>query len=403
MPYRQCKGVTKAGKRCRTGAQAGSDYCGNHQDQAHGNREAAMAASFREQSDETKRFVMSKVEEIEGACPTCGLTDYIVNGTCEPCAIFYTQTEQPQIEEENTMNKNCEKDIHFPVVSEEGGGMILCEFCGLTMEHALTVDQMLNIYGEIIGIAGELSNEMNAGAYGEPESEDYKEAQKDLFNLSYQIDIMDNMITERQKEDNVDPERAWEQEVQHMYENTIVEPLFVTVTGHRPQKIGGYNFNNPIRKRCREEFKRVLNKLQSENPDKEIVVITGGALGIDQDYAKVAYDNGFRFDVYVPFRGQELKWPEEAQARYRRMLSVANEVVYVDEREGKDMTYKQVSAAMQKRNIVMIDNGDVLVATWNGTEGGTANAVTYATGKKDIIFIDPTGTNKTSIRRKEEN
>jgi precorrin-6x reductase len=45
---------------------------------------------------------------------------------------------------------------------------------------------------------------------------------------------------------------------------------------------------------------------------------------------------------------------------------------------------------MQRRNMQMIDCADIVIAVWDGSTGGTKNAVDYAeeSGLK-IIFIDP--------------
>ena len=45
---------------------------------------------------------------------------------------------------------------------------------------------------------------------------------------------------------------------------------------------------------------------------------------------------------------------------------------------------------MQKRNIWMVDNADVLVAIWDGSSGGPKNTVEYTRKvKKPILHIDP--------------
>ncbi len=45
---------------------------------------------------------------------------------------------------------------------------------------------------------------------------------------------------------------------------------------------------------------------------------------------------------------------------------------------------------MQKRNEWMVDNCDMLVAVWDGTDGGTYNCIDYAKRmKKPRILIDP--------------
>jgi uncharacterized phage-like protein YoqJ len=45
---------------------------------------------------------------------------------------------------------------------------------------------------------------------------------------------------------------------------------------------------------------------------------------------------------------------------------------------------------MQLRNEFMVNNSDIVIAVWDGTNGGTANCVKYAqVENKEIIIIDP--------------
>ena len=69
-------------------------------------------------------------------------------------------------------------------------------------------------------------------------------------------------------------------------------------------------------------------------------------------------------------------WPAEARARYASLLTRAAEVVYVS-------PPGYAPAKMHARNAWMIDRADGVVALWDGSPGGTSNAVEYArrTGK----------------------
>lgn len=186
-------------------------------------------------------------------------------------------------------------------------------------------------------------------------------------------------------------------------ETVETDVLYVSVTGHRPPKIGGYDKNNRIRVGIRNEIERVLIKIRNENPDKEVRLIVGGALGVDQDAARVAYKIGMKYIAYIAFQGQELRWPKKAQEAYYTMLELAYAVNYVTIKSAHEQwSYKQVAEALQKRNVAMIDDSQILIAVWNGKEsGGTYNAVQYAASeevKRTTIFIDPSGKNQTKIR-----
>jgi uncharacterized phage-like protein YoqJ len=153
--------------------------------------------------------------------------------------------------------------------------------------------------------------------------------------------------------------------------------MVVSVTGHRPDKLGGYDFYNPKRSWVRDRLKDELNRLKPSS------AICGMALGVDQDFAFVCLELGIPFLAAIPFIGQERIWPKESQDLYSQLLSRAYHIVVVS--EGGYAAWK-----MQIRNEWMVDNCDTLIAVWDGTSGGTRNCVKYATKvHKHIVRIDP--------------
>ncbi len=152
----------------------------------------------------------------------------------------------------------------------------------------------------------------------------------------------------------------------------------VAVTGHRPEKIGGYDFYNKQRTWIRERLKEQIITLQPQ------YAITGMALGVDQDYAYVCCELGMPFIAAVPFEGQEAKWPAESQRFYRELLARAQHVQVVS--PGGYAAWK-----MQKRNEWMVDYCRILIAVWDGSSGGTGNCVQYAEMiGRPMVRIDPT-------------
>lgn len=142
-------------------------------------------------------------------------------------------------------------------------------------------------------------------------------------------------------------------------------PLIVAGTGHRPNKLGGYEWNSiqqGILERTTEELLRL----------KPSLVVSGMALGFDQILACIALEHKIPLLAAVPFRGQEQAWPEDSQRYYRNILADAAEVVYVC--DGGYAPNK-----MQRRNEWMVDNCDLLLACWDGSPGGTGNCIRYAT------------------------
>lgn len=143
--------------------------------------------------------------------------------------------------------------------------------------------------------------------------------------------------------------------------------MILAVTGHRPDKLGGYDVDTRLRVR-----KLALAALDELDPS---LVITGMAQGWDTAIAAAAITLDIPFVAAIPFAGQEAVWPEGDQDLYRRLLAQASVVEYVC-----DPGY--AAWKMLRRNAWMVDHAEHLLALWNGTEGGTANCVEYATRRR---------------------
>lgn len=146
--------------------------------------------------------------------------------------------------------------------------------------------------------------------------------------------------------------------------------MIIAGTGHRPDKLGGYNNEAFLHlvKIC-EDYLRV------ENPD---LVISGVALGFDMALFQAALNLDISVRAAVPFKGQEVKWSDKSQTYYHNLLRKASEIVYVC-----DPGY--ASWKMQKRNEYMTNECSKLVACWDGSEGGTGNCVAYALSKSKPV------------------
>lgn len=156
--------------------------------------------------------------------------------------------------------------------------------------------------------------------------------------------------------------------------------MIVAATGHRPDKIGGYDYYHPQRAWIREQMKKALVDLGATK------TISGMALGIDQDFAQVSIELGLPFIAALPFLDQESRWNKSSQEYWWWLLERADDMVIVSPGEYS-------AAKMQVRNEWMVDHCDRLLAVWDGTDGGTGNCVKYAMRTKPecIYRVDPRG------------
>lgn len=140
-------------------------------------------------------------------------------------------------------------------------------------------------------------------------------------------------------------------------------------TGHRPAKLfARHPYSQANHKRLVSYLTEDMIALDAAHPP---IIISGMALGFDQAFAQAALDLGWTLHAYIPFIGQEKRWPSSSQQYYHRLLEQADRIV-----ECSSPGY--AAWKMQHRNQMMVDAADMLMALWNGSPGGTANAVKYA-------------------------
>ena len=161
--------------------------------------------------------------------------------------------------------------------------------------------------------------------------------------------------------------------------------LKVCFTGHRPDKLGGYE-ENPISRATRAALGIQILELVEAND--HVTFVSGMAIGVDTWAAievlkvRLQYPDKVALELAIPFVGQQNKWPLVSQMEWLEVYRQADSVEFVDE-EG------YAPWKLLNRNKWMVDNCDLTVAVWNGEQrGGTAHCIRYASRKdKEIINL----------------
>jgi len=153
----------------------------------------------------------------------------------------------------------------------------------------------------------------------------------------------------------------------------------IAITGHRPNKLGNdYELKSPLVKWIRTE---ILQILETEKPTQ---LISGMALGIDTLFALIGLELQIPVLAAIPCDNQDRMWPAASKQLYHMILQNPLVTTHVVS-PGPYAIWK-----MQKRNEWMVDNCNILIGVWDGTSGGTANCVKYASEKgRFMIRIDP--------------
>ena len=182
--------------------------------------------------------------------------------------------------------------------------------------------------------------------------------------------------------------------------------LNMCYTGHRPELLGGYDWNTEVNQKIllrlhEHAIAFISNNLQYKN----FRVYFGGALGIDQmafvvwkqirdEYA--IWDLNVKLFLAIPFKQYDSKWLSQIDKdRFKYQIEDADEVIYVDTEVGYECKHVSVgeyhSSKNHIRNNYMVDHSDVIIAVWNGQkDGGTASCVRYAKRKnKEVIVLHP--------------
>ena len=141
--------------------------------------------------------------------------------------------------------------------------------------------------------------------------------------------------------------------------------MIVAVTGHRPQKLGGFKTD-----RAEAYVKVQTQKILEDNINDIDYFCSGMALGVDQWTLEVALDLGIKTVACVPFKQQALKWNRNTIATYDNLISQCHKVVNVDRSPGYLSTQAQPDfyhvSKLFTRNIFMIDklkqHGGFLIA-----------------------------------------
>lgn len=173
----------------------------------------------------------------------------------------------------------------------------------------------------------------------------------------------------------------------------------IAFTGHRPDKLYGYDLKNDKYLKLNKFLEKILEeKIINEGYD---TFISGGALGFDTvaflsvKNLKKKYPN-IKNIMAVPFENQHSKWSLKDVNLYNWMKNIADEVVFVDNLENYNRTNANIGMfhkdKLMIRNEYMVDNADLLIALWDGNnKSGTANCVKYAKNKlyNPTVVINP--------------
>ena len=160
-------------------------------------------------------------------------------------------------------------------------------------------------------------------------------------------------------------------------------------TGHRNQKLpwGFYEFGERFEK-MKNETEKQIDKAMMEG---YTTFISGMALGFDMLCAEIVIkrklscenkNKEIKLLCVIPCENQDKFWNYMQRKRYKYILSFADEIYCISK------TYNEY--CINARNHFMVDKSSLVIALFNGQDGGTKKTLDYAKKMgKNVVIITP--------------
>lgn len=156
------------------------------------------------------------------------------------------------------------------------------------------------------------------------------------------------------------------------------------ITGHRPQHVTGWGFNNPEANIALCHALCAILELYESKYD-DLIGITGMALGADQIFAEACIECNVPFIGYIPgsIEQQKSRWYDSSKRAYDKLIAQSHDLVFITA-----PTYFQT---LMDRNSAMVDACDAAIAVWTGKKSGGTWDTVQKLQKTDklVTVIDP--------------
>ncbi len=175
--------------------------------------------------------------------------------------------------------------------------------------------------------------------------------------------------------------------------------IAIALTGHRPNKLGGYNINTKPYHNLQKDLEQFIEfKLRTHDI---VWGHSGLALGADTIWSKAIlamrkkYPKRVFFHAEIPMWSQSQPWFKTSDTEFwKYQVEKADRYTVYDKtfhEQPDEVRNKLAGQVLDQRNVGMINHCDILLAIYHTNElGGTANAVKYAKSiDKELITIDP--------------
>lgn len=159
-------------------------------------------------------------------------------------------------------------------------------------------------------------------------------------------------------------------------------PMTCSFTGHRPEKLPWGRDEEDVR--CLALKAKLRDAVETAYDEGMRHFICGMARGCDFYFAEAVLDlrahrPGVTLEAAVPCPSQPDSWPPEDRLRWRRLLALSDMETLVQDH--------YTPGCMLRRNRYMVDHSALVIAVYDGTNGGTRRTLEYALRRK-VPFVD---------------
>jgi len=156
-------------------------------------------------------------------------------------------------------------------------------------------------------------------------------------------------------------------------------------SGYRPSKLPwGTNEDDPA---CAQLKARIFDAVSALYASGIRHFICGMAAGCDMYFCEAVLalrdeHEDVTIEAALPCEGQASRWDEATRRRYYRLVALCDYETLVSR--------EYTETCMAKRNRYMVDNASVLLAVFDGKQGGTSQTLAYAQKReREIIELRP--------------
>jgi ribonuclease HI len=144
----------------------------------------------------------------------------------------------------------------------------------------------------------------------------------------------------------------------------------VLVTGHRPDRLGGYE-PNPQSTAVRDRIERTLAAMVEV--DGPLTVVSGLRLGAEQLGAEAAIALGLPLVAVLPFPNPDAPWPKTSREWFAEVVGAADVAITLEQKE--PATKQLAGAAIARRDAWLARQVDAAVVVWDQEDDAVGRQV----------------------------